>query len=347
MNRSSRRTFLGVILTAAAVAGAVPAAAHGPDPVFGGVLYAQNQALRFRWKAGQEPPVAMQAAILQGRADANATRNSRAATFHHDPLGSSWINYGLDVACGVNGLACFSRLGAPNSFTMSFRENGHRYDWGILRWCEMTGRPDGCFDARNSALDEFGHVEILAHHLNFADQSDYRDAVVQTIQRVKPRDGYDAHVFGRCDVASLQRKYDMLDWAAKYSTCLDLATTLTISAPAEVPYGANIPFSATLTVVDLAAYERLGGNPVSNRTITVQRRPPGAVGWLSVGTMVAAGGPGTYTFNALSQRATQQWRAVFTKPAGEGLRGDTSPVITVTVAACRTACPLSVQPDGQ
>jgi hypothetical protein len=347
MNRSSRRAFLGVILTAAAVAGAVPAAAHGPDPVFGGVLYAQNQELRFRWRAGQEPPAAMQAAIRQGGLDASASRNSRAATFLQDPAGTSWINYGLDVACGVNGLACFSRAGAPNSFTMSFRENGHRYDWGVLRWCEMTGRPDGCFDARNSALDEFGHVEILTHHVNFADESDYLDAVVQTIQRVKPRVGYDAHVFGRCDVASLQRKYDMLNWAAKYSTCLDLATTVTISAPAWVPYGANVPITATLTVVDLDAYERLGGNPVSSRTITVQRRAPGAVAWVSVGTMAAGAGAGTYTFTAPSQTATREWRTVFTKPAAEGLRGDTSPIVTVTVSSCRTPpCPQSIQVDG-
>jgi hypothetical protein len=348
MTRPTRRAFLGVILLAAASMGTVPAAAHGPDPVFGGVLYAQNQELRFRWKAGQEPPAAMQLAIRQGAGDANATRNSRAATFVPDPAGASWINYGLDVACGVNGLACFSRVGAPNSFTMSFRENGHRYDWGILRWCEMTGRPNGCFDARNSALDEFGHVEILTHHVNFADQSDYLDAVVQTIQRVKPQDGYDAHVFARCDVASLQRKYDMLNWAAPYSTCLDLTTTLTISAPAWVTYGANVPFSATLTVVDLAAYERLGGNPVSSRTITIQRRPPGVAAWVSVGTMIAAAGAGSYTFTAPSQTATYEWRAVFTKPAGEGLRGDTSPTVTVTVSSCRTApCPQSIQPHGQ
>ena len=346
MNRTTRRALLGVILTAAAVAGALPAAAHGPDPVFGGVLYGQNQELRFRWRGGQEPPAVMQQAIRLGAADANATRNSRAAIFVPDPAGASWINYGLDVACGVNGLACFSRLGAPNSFTMSFRENGHRYDWGVLRWCEMTGFPDGCFEARNSALDEFGHVEILAHHVNFADQSDYKDAVVQTIQRVKPRDGFNAHVFGRCDVASLQRKYDMLNWAAKYSTCLDLSTTLTISAPAWVPYGANVPMTATLTVVDLDAYERLGGNPVSSRTIAVQRRPPGAATWVAVGTMVAAAGAGSYTFTAPSQTATYEWRAVFAKPAGEGLRGDASPIVTVTVSSCRTACPQSIPADS-
>jgi hypothetical protein len=345
MNRSMRRTLLGAVLAAATVAGALPAAAHGPNPVFGGELYAQNQELRFRWRAGQVPPAAMQDAIRLGAADANATRNSRAAIFLPDSAGASWINYGLDVGCGVNGLACFSRVGAPNTFTMSFRENGHRYDWGVLRWCELAGFPDGCFEAQNSALDEFGHVEILAHHVNFLDESDYKDAVVQTIQRVKPRDGFNAHAFGRCDVASLQRKYDMLNWQAKYSTCLDLATTVTLSAPAWVPYGANVPITATLTVVDLAAYDRLGGNPVSSRAISVQRRTPGAAAWVSVGTMAAGAGAGTYTFTAPSVTATYEWRTVFAKPAGEGLRGDTSPIVSVTVSSCRIACPQFIPAD--
>lgn len=348
MIRTSRVARYGALILVAIVAGVVPASAHGPDPVFGGPLFAQNQELLFRWRAGQEPPAAMQLAIRQGAADANATRNSRAATFVPDPAGASWINYGLDVGCGVNGLACFSRINAPKSFTMSFRENGHRYDWGILRWCEMTGRPNGCFDARNSALDEFGHVEILGHHLNFADESDYLDAVVQTIQRVKPEDGYDAHVFGRCDVASLQRKYDMINMASKYSTCLDLATTLALTAPSTAPYRANVLFTATLTVVDLVAYERLGANPVSNRTVTLQRRVPGDPVWAPVGAMTAGAAAGTYTFTAVSQTKTFEWRAVFAKPAGEGLRADNSTTVAVSIQPCRTPpCPQSPELAGR
>ena len=38
-----------------------------------------------------------------------------------------------------------------------------------------------------------GHFTIA----NFADDSDYRDAVVQTYSRTKPRDGWNAHAFGR------------------------------------------------------------------------------------------------------------------------------------------------------
>jgi hypothetical protein len=344
MKRPWHRAFVTAAAITTLAGGAFPATAHSPDPVLGGALFAQNQQVFFRWKAGQEPPAVMKETIRVAADDANISRNSRSAMFFVDPAGTSWINYGLDVACGVNGLACFSRVNAPNSFTMSFRENGHRYDWGVLRWCEMSGRPNGCFDARNSALDEFGHVEILTHHVNFADESDYTDAVVQTIQRVKPEVGYNAHAFARCDVGSLQRKYDMLNWVAKYSTCLDLATTLALGAPSAVPYRANVIFTATLTIVDLAEYERLGGNPASNRAVTLQRRVPGDLVWAPVGAMTPAAAAGTYTYTAQSQTKTFEWRAVFTKPAGEGLRADSSQVLTVTIQPCRTPpCPQSAE----
>ena len=102
--------------------------------------------------------------------------------------------------CGVNGLACFTRS-APNGFTMWFREQGHVYDWGTLRWCQSyTTAPNGCYDAETIALDEFGHVEGLDHHVNYADDHDYEDAVVQTFSRTKPAAGWNTHAFGPCDI---------------------------------------------------------------------------------------------------------------------------------------------------
>ena len=338
----ARRTLLlGGVLSALAF-GPMPATAHSPDPYLGGLLFAQNQDVRFRWRAGEAPPAAMQTAIKAAAADVNRSRLSRAATFTADAAGASWINYGLNVGCGVNGLACFSRVNAPNSFTMSFREQGHRFDWGVLRWCQMTaGEPNGCFDAENIALDEFGHVEILNHHLNFADDHDYLDAVVQTYSHAKPQVGWNAHALGRCDVATLQRKYDVPLWTTKYSTCLDLATQADIAANSTlVAYNGSVTFTAALAVVGLPEYERLGGNPVAGRTVSLQRRPLGGA-WATLSTMPAGATPGTYVLTASSQKATADWRAVFAKPSGDGLRGATSPVVRVNVAPCRTGCPLS------
>jgi hypothetical protein len=345
MMRTSARLLAAAILLLAVLGSAAPAGAHSPDPVLSGALWTQDQNVHYRWRAGQVPPAAMQTAIKAAATDAGATRRSRAATFTFDPVGASWINYGLDVACGVNGIACFSRVNAPGSFSMSFREQGHVFDWGRLRWCQLTAlAPDGCYDVENIALDEFGHVEILTHHVNYADGHDYLDAVVQTYSHTKPNVGWSAHAFGRCDVASLQRKYDLPLSTSKYSTCLDLATSLSIGASAtSVGYGGSVTFTARLIVTDLPEYERLGGNPVSGRTVTIQRRPPGGA-WATVATMAVGATSGTYTFRAASLTSTVEWRAVFPKPAGDGIRGATSAALTVYVSGCTTPpCPLSAE----
>jgi hypothetical protein len=339
---TNRALVAGIVVLAAMVGSVAPAAAHSPDPVLSGALWAQDQNVRFRWRAGEAPPAAIQAAINAAATAANGTRRSRAATFTPDPAGGSWINYGLNVTCGVNGLACFSRANAPVSFTMSFREQGHRFDWGVLRWCQLTlNAPDGCYDAQNIALDEFGHVEILNHHVNFADGHDYLDAVVQTYSHTKPNLGWSAHAFGRCDVASLQRKYDVPLSTTKFSTCLDLATTLSIGANTTfVGYQGSVTLTSKLIVTDLAEYERLGGNAVTGRIVTIQRRYPGGA-WTNVATM-AAGASGTYTYTASGLTTTADWRAVFAKPAGDGIRGATSGLVTVSVSGCSTPpCPLS------
>ena len=97
-----------------------------------------------------------------------------AATFAYDAGGSNPIGYGAGATCGVNGLACFTR-DAPDGFTMWLREQGHVFDWGTLKWCQAyTTAPNGCYDAETIALDEFGHVEGLDHHVNYADDSRLR-----------------------------------------------------------------------------------------------------------------------------------------------------------------------------
>jgi hypothetical protein len=305
------------------------AVAHGPDPMLGGGLFAQDQALHFRWRSGAVPAAAIKTAILAAAADVNRSKNSRAATLTYDTAGANPIGYGPGATCGVNGLACFTRT-APTGFTMWLREQGHVFDWGTMKWCQAySSPPNGCYDAETIALDEFGHVEGLNHHVNYADDHDYLDAVVQTYSRVKPQSGYNARAFGRCDVATLQMQYDVPSTAAKYSTCLALSTDLTLGASRSVN---TITLNAHLSVVDLDAYLRLGGNPVSSRVVTLQRRPSGSTTWSTVGTMTA-GGSGTYTLG-YQIFADTEFRAVFNAPSGEGIRGDTSGTLPMTAFVC-------------
>lgn len=346
-----RRVHRSMTLVAAlALTGLVAggAAAHGPDPFFGGGPFAQDQDLRFKWRSGSEPPASVKAAIKAAAADVTATKGSKAATFTYDASGSNPVGYGLGATCGVNGIACFTR-DAPTGFTMWLREQGHVFDWGTLKWCQTyTAPPSGCYDVETIALDEFGHVEGLGHHANFASDSDYLDAVVQTVSRTKPTSGWNEHGLGRCDVAALQIQYDMTSWTAKYSTCLDLRTTVALTtSPSVVSPGGTTSITATLRVLDDSAYGRLGNNPVSGRTVSLQRRAVGTTTWVTVGTMAAGSSAGTYVMSQKPSSDTD-YRAVFSKPSGEGLLGVTSALARVYIgSSCAGALTTLPGTSGQ
>jgi hypothetical protein len=340
---SSRRRLTGAAIAALlAIAIVAPATAHGPDPILGGGRFTQDEVLAFRWRSGAEPPTAIKTAIRNAAADASESRASRAATFAYTSSGANPIGYGTGT-CGVNGIGCFTRS-APDTFTMWLREHGRVYDWGTLRWCQMlTTVTNGCYDAETIALDEFGHVEILDHHGNYADDSDYEDAVVQTFSRTRPKSGYNAHAFGPCDTATLQLQYDIPLASSPISTCLDLTTILTLEAGATlVGDGGVVKFTATLRTVTDTDYVRLSANYLSKRVVRLQRRPSGSTTWTSIATMVSGSPTGSYTVS-IGLHATADYRAVFSKPTNEGLRGDTSGTVQVRVLPCTYICPLSVQ----
>jgi hypothetical protein len=319
-----------VVLLLTLVSGAV---AHGPDPVLSNGRWIQNQDLRYSWRSGAVPPSVYQGPINAAAADVNASRGSQAATLAYTAGSGNLVGYGVGATCSTSGLACFTRT-PTTSFTVWMREQGHVFDWGSLRWCQAySSWPDGCFDVENIILDEFGHVEILWHHVNYSNDPDYLDAVVQTTSHAKPKSGYNAHRLGRCDVAALQVQYDMQGWGAKYSTCLSLSTTLALAAnPAAVAKGATTTLTATLKVADVSSYSRLALNPVALRTVTLQRRPSGTTTWTTVGSMANGPTSGAYTFS-ISLTARTDFRAVFATPTDEGLLGSTSPAITVSVGS--------------
>jgi hypothetical protein len=333
MRRLVGSILVGILLAALAA----PVAAHGPDPILSGGVFPQNAVLQYRWTSTGTPPLDMKLAIHAARDDSNASRKSKAPTFDYDTGASNVIYYGTDVPCGTNGLACFRR-DTPDWFGMWFRPNGTRFDWGTLRWCELSGSPDGCYDAENIALDEFGHVLVLDHHDNYSDDRDYKDAVVQTYSRTKPRAGYNAHVFGRCDVAALQQAYDVQTFSTLYSTCFDVPTTVTLAvSDASVTSGSMVTFTSTLTS---AGDGRLSNNPMPGRTVVLQQRT--SSGWSDLLTMAGTSTSGQYRAS-LTARSTRDYRALFRAPSNEGALADASAAITVTVSSsCTGTCPSSV-----
>ena len=344
------RTLARAVVPVVLVALAIPASllAHSPDPGMAWPLFAQDQELEFKWKAGEVPPDRIKAPILAGVNDATGSRGgSRAPTFAYDAGGASTVEYGLNVFCGIAGLACADAWNAPDSFKVAFREHGHRFDWGVLQWCQMQpAMLNGCYDVENIMLDELGHVTGLGHHVNFADASDYLDSVVQTVSRARPKAGWNAHAFGRCDQAKLQLLYGRNLAATKFSTCLDLKTILGIFvSDTSIPPRTTITFTAQLRTQDVAGYERLRNNNLSGRTVILQRRAPGATAWTTVGTMPGGSVVGTYVMNQ-SPTATYDWRMVFNTPADEGVNGSISASVRVTVSACSNPCPQSAPTDA-
>ena len=221
---------------------------------------------------------------------------------------------------------------------MWLREHGRAFDWGTLRWCQMQSA-NGCYDAETIALDEFGHVEILGHHLNYPNDSDYTDAVVQTVSRSRPRTGYNMHVYGPCDTARLQIVYDMPTLSSIYSSCLDLVTVLSLSfSDTSIPYGGLVAITSLLRVASDADYGRLGVNPIGTRTVRLQRRALGSTTWTNLATLTSGSPTGTYRAS-LRLYGSADFRATFATPASEGLRGDTSGTVRVTVAPCTANCP--------
>jgi hypothetical protein len=333
-----RRSAGLVLAVVVAGLGSSAVAAHAPDPPLGGALFGQNQVLEFRWRAGAVPPGAIRSAILAAADDSNDTRASRAATFMYDAAGANPIGYGTGT-CGVNGIGCFTRT-APTGFTMWLREHGRVFDWGSLRWCQMQSSPtNGCYDAETIALDEFGHIEILGHHVNYADDRDYADAVVQTVSRSRPKAGYNMHVYGPCDTATLQLKYDMPTLSSIYSNCLDLVTVLSLSfSDTSIPYGGLVDVTSLLRVATDTDYGRVSANPIGGRIVRLQRRAIGSSTWTNLVTLTSGAPTGTYRAS-LRLYGTADFRAHFGTPTAEGLRGDSSGTVRVTVAPCTANCP--------
>ncbi len=330
-----RRLIAGLIAVVAVGATAGPTLAATPDPAIP-PAWPLDSALTYLWTSSAVPPSTIKSAVNAAAADANGSRKSRGPSFAYSSGAPNGISYGPSNPCGVNGLACFQRNPASRYWHLWFRENGHRYDWGTLSWCEMTGSPNGCFQAETITLDELGHVSGLDHHVNLPDNSDYGDAVVQAYSHARPQAGWSASSFGRCDVATLQQAYGLATWSTPYSTCLDIPTTLLLTAsPTATSTGRAVTFTATLRS---AGAGLLAGNPMASRVVVLQQRS--GSGWADLLTMPGGATAGSYVA-AYAPKGSQAFRAVF-RPAAEGGRAASSAAVSITVTCTVAPCPLSV-----
>ena len=294
--------------------------AHSPDPSLGRGTFPQDGTLEYDWRTGAVPPAPIRVAVNAAAADIEATRASRAALFAYDA--------GRDE---------------PDRLR-------DRHLWRERAGVLHAGRPRRVHDVVPRARPglRLGHAQVVP------DVHERRRTAATTPRRsrsmssVTSRDSATTSTSpmiattpmpscrrsrGRSHVRAttctswvsatsrrLQVRYDTEHASFPYSTCLDLPTKLSLSGnDTTLPYGGTETFTAFLEIVTDADYGRLSGNPVSRRTIKLQRRPPG-------------GTPGPRsrrcrtprrrapTSRALRLYGSAEFRAVFSTPTDEGLR---------------------------
>lgn len=325
--------MLGLLLAALTP---VPAAGALPTPASGGT-WDPNQRVEYRWKAGSEPPAWARVAMNAAAADSNASRKAKAAIFSYDADGPAWLAYTDDIP--TNWAIGYAVRNVPESFTIRLRPHGTQLDWGTLRWCEFYdgNAPNGCYDLEMVTLHEFGHAQTLGH-VDEQDIDSYSDSLMHaTGLHAKPKVGWNQHAYGRCDVARLQIRYEPLTSSTPISTCLDLSTDLSLSpSSGSFAHGTSVTLTARLKIAGDSIYPNLSGDPLTGRSVVLQRRALSSSTWATIGDMSAVtDGTGRYV-RTLALTTTYDWRAVFSAPWDEGLDGAVSNVSRLSVTyACK------------
>ena len=331
-----KRLLAASIATVVALLAFTGEASATPPTPASGTVWSPNQRVDYRWKEGDEPPTWMRPAIDAAADDSNASRASRAAFLSQSDAGSSWISYTGDIPTTY---AIGYTVGyIPYYFTMRFRPQGYQLDWGTLRWCQFyDSSPTGCYDAETIALHELGHAQSL-DHVDDTQVTEWTDTIMHWAPKTKAKAGWNQHEFGRCDVARLQIRYQPLSMATPISTCLDLATDLSLNVSStSVVYGGSATLTAKLKIADDTIWPNLASDPLAARDLTLQRRPAGSTTWSNVGSMAALDDNGRYT-KSLTLYDTYDYRVVFNATSDEGLEASASAVVRVTVATGGGGC---------
>ncbi|HYI22328.1 MAG TPA: hypothetical protein VEX62_06790 [Candidatus Limnocylindrales bacterium] len=321
--------------TAAAIAGVLlsitlvaPAAGTPPTPASGPVW--DTGQLRYRWLSGSEPPTWMRSAIHAAAQDATVSTLADTPSFSYDGGGAGWIAYTGDIPTDY--AVGYAVRNVPSSFGIRLRPQGYPLDWGTLRWCQFyDSPPSGCFDAELITLHEIGHVLTLGH-IDESTVTDWNDTIMHAAPKTKAKTGWNAHEFGRCDAARLQLRYGAASPSERISSCLDLGTDLGLSASPGtfIDYGSNLTLSASLRIDADSPADILAGDPLSGRSVWLQRRPVGGSAWTDLVQMSSSAEAGRY-FRTLNVTSPFEYRARFSASSSEGLDDATSSVIRISI----------------
>jgi hypothetical protein len=292
----------------------------------------RDTILTWRWHSVETPPTWIRDALTASTTDVAQSRRSRTPTFRYDAAAADTLRYTTSFpssACST-AIACASYV-VGGSWTVRLRPHGSDFRWGTLRWCQADGR-DGCFDAERVTLHELGHIVGIDHPESAGFGLRPFDTVMHQLSPSRPAAGSGLHVFGPCDVATLQMRYDVLAPTTPISTCNSVDTVLGLTASAvSVPRGTTVSLVAALRIADREGYGRLSGNGLSGRSVQLRRRPVGGTSnsWTTF-WMRSGDAAGTYV-STVQPSTSYEFQAVYLAPASEGLHDSVSPIVTVRV----------------
>lgn len=328
-----RRTLTTAILIAQlAVLSAVNGAGATPPTPASGTVFPARAALEYEWKAGSEPPTWLRGAINSAARSAGAESGAGTPTFTYRDGAPSAVSYTGNIPTGY--AIGYATSNAPKSFSIRLRPQGYVLDWGTLRWCQFyQSPPTGCYDAEMITLHEFGHVLTL-DHVNEADVTNWTDTIMHVSPKTKAKAGWNAHQFGRCDVARLQLRYELKSAATRVSTCLSLGSALTLASSRSSPVasGSSLTMTADLSIDLSAGQGSLAGDPLAGRTVWLQRRAVGANGWNDYLLLTSQSTTSGRYARSFSVTATYDYRARFAAPANEGVGGSTSAIVRIAIS---------------
>lgn len=310
-----------------------------PVPETGPATWEPDAHLTYRW-APAEPSGWVRRAVNDAADDANASRGSRAARFAYSDSGDDTVGLEANMTgpC-VAALACAHGV-IPSWWQIRIRPHGTQVNWGTVRWCQAYDDPPyGCYDLEHVMLHEFGHIEGLAHPEGHGFRLGVLETVMASVPPQRNQTGWNLHRFGPCDVARLQRRYDVPSATTPMAQCDRVDAQLTLdSSDDSIGTFQPVTITATLRVRDRDTYDRLGGNRLSGRDVIIERRSRGSGEWTTY-EAERGSAAGTYVLSFRLSKTTD-FRASFGRPADEGLTGAESGVITVTVGPCTEGpCP--------